>query len=366
MKKQKTALLIKGKKGCQLNQREAKLINEHEVDGLLLFDVEQKSSGIVLRYNVDGLIPMTDFLAINPMSKRLFVVLMRSIVLSLKGIESNHFGKNLVMWSLSTTYVDPMTWNVYLMYVPLQPYETSGDLKSFLFDFAACCMFSDGENADYIRALITDLNSGISYTTYMLENLCNGISKEFLQADSAKAKAKSCHVCGAALREDESTCPFCGAKVGAPSAAVRKKAPEPKKNRVPVHKAAEPTSEKSTGGVVVSEDQNGVITVFRRSPNGNKTVWLEDRKSSERISIGKFPFRIGKMAGVTDYRIFDNTVSRRHADIIKEQGRFYIMDLDSTNGSYLGGKCLPVGEKAELYDGAVIRLANCEFVFHIE
>ena len=72
------------------------------------------------------------------------------------------------------------------------------------------------------------------------------------------------------------------------------------------------------------------------------------------------------MEGVADYRIFNNNVSRKHADIIKDQGKFYVVDLDSTNGTYLNGRRTQPGVKELLKDGSIIRFANEEFKFHID
>ena len=72
------------------------------------------------------------------------------------------------------------------------------------------------------------------------------------------------------------------------------------------------------------------------------------------------------MEGETDYRIQNSAVSRKHADIIKEQGQYFVMDLGSTNGTYLGGRRIQTGVKELLSDGAIVRFANAEYKVHID
>lgn len=54
--------------------------------------------------------------------------------------------------------------------------------------------------------------------------------------------------------------------------------------------------------------------------------------------------------------ISDETVSRRHAEITPDDGKWYLNDLDSSNGTYVNGK--PVLDRIELHPGDRIRCGN--------
>jgi hypothetical protein len=54
----------------------------------------------------------------------------------------------------------------------------------------------------------------------------------------------------------------------------------------------------------------------------------------------------------------ERQVSRQHAEIFRDQGRYYLRDLDSKNGTYLNGQ--PVTVAVELYDNDIIQIALCE------
>ena len=344
--------IIKSKKGQQLNQREVRLINEGHVEGLLVFDIKLKNNNFNLIYNVDGLINLKSFLQGIEMNKRLFIVLLRNIVAIFRNMDSNKLSRDLISLDISTSYVEPLNFYVYLMYIPIQPYETFGSLKLYLQEFISICNFDSTENIEYVRKLIEELNSSIVYTVSKLEEYCDSISKQ-LVLNTLETCKNICPSCSSNLDSKEDVCPFCGVNL------------REKSNN------GEMSNENGLDSFFMQKKRNvnrvddGVITVFR-GYSSVQNVWLEDKSREGKINITKFPFRIGKMEGITDYRIHNSAVSRKHADIIKENGKYFIMDLDSTNGTYLYDKRLQAGVKEELADGAIIKFANSEFKFHID
>ena len=61
-----------------------------------------------------------------------------------------------------------------------------------------------------------------------------------------------------------------------------------------------------------------------------------------------------------DVHVPDVNVSRRHAELRQEGATYWIVDLDSTNGTILNGKAV---EKERLEDGDTITLGSTEIVF---
>ncbi|MBR0147146.1 MAG: FHA domain-containing protein [Eubacterium sp.] len=75
---------------------------------------------------------------------------------------------------------------------------------------------------------------------------------------------------------------------------------------------------------------------------------------------------IGKSKVNADYSIENNSaISRTHCEIVRENGVSYLRDLSSTNGTFIDGKKMTPGEKVLLRNGAVIRLGDEDFVFHL-
>lgn len=64
-----------------------------------------------------------------------------------------------------------------------------------------------------------------------------------------------------------------------------------------------------------------------------------------------------------DFRLDDPNISRRHAVVYWEDGRAFVKDLDSTNGTLLNGR--PIASAA-LEDGDVLTLSGCTVVVETE
>lgn len=105
--------------------------------------------------------------------------------------------------------------------------------------------------------------------------------------------------------------------------------------------------------------------------NQNKTTVLYEESVPKLISLGKkeeqiildhFPFIIGSRQEGSDYAIFEKGVSRMHADITFEGGRYFITDLNSTNGTFLNGKEIETGKAICLKEGDEIRIAKSRFI----
>jgi pSer/pThr/pTyr-binding forkhead associated (FHA) protein len=61
-----------------------------------------------------------------------------------------------------------------------------------------------------------------------------------------------------------------------------------------------------------------------------------------------------------DVRVDDPNASRRHAELRQEGATYWLIDLDSTNGTQLNGRKVT---RAKLSDGDRIRLGDTEIVF---
>lgn len=62
-----------------------------------------------------------------------------------------------------------------------------------------------------------------------------------------------------------------------------------------------------------------------------------------------------------DVVLKDRFISKKHARIIKDQGIYFIEDLNSANGIYLNGE--KINEAIELKDKDLIDIGQVEFLF---
>ncbi len=90
---------------------------------------------------------------------------------------------------------------------------------------------------------------------------------------------------------------------------------------------------------------------------------LTQRRTGETRRMMSDCFRLGADPNEVDWCISDNYfVSRHHADIVKQNGRYYLTDCGSKNGTYYGGMAIPGGAAVELSDRTSFLLANEEFM----
>lgn len=112
----------------------------------------------------------------------------------------------------------------------------------------------------------------------------------------------------------------------------------------------------------------GETTVLSQmqNPQQMSVPQLVRTKNSEKIMINKPVYRIGKERSYVDYFIADNTaISRSHANIIVRDGKYYIVDTNSTNHTYVNGQMIQSNMEVEIIHGDIIRLANEEFEFKL-
>lgn len=74
-------------------------------------------------------------------------------------------------------------------------------------------------------------------------------------------------------------------------------------------------------------------------------------------------FLIGSDHLLCDYPIDHPSVSVRHARIVRRQGMFFLVDLGSRDGSYIGHRKLFTHEENPLLDGDTIRIGEVRFLF---
>ncbi len=99
---------------------------------------------------------------------------------------------------------------------------------------------------------------------------------------------------------------------------------------------------------------------------GRKPRWIltgTDTPQAVTLVIEGDEYTVGKnpqmVQGVLE---FSRTISRRHCKFIQEQGKCFLMDLGSANGTFVNGERLKPEERREVFSGDKIQLANSTFV----
>lgn len=82
-----------------------------------------------------------------------------------------------------------------------------------------------------------------------------------------------------------------------------------------------------------------------------------------KVIINKDKFIIGRLGSMVDHVLPSSTVGKLHAEITKNEGVYYIKDLNSKNGTYINDIRVPSNKECEIKRNDKIRFSNCEYVF---
>ena len=88
--------------------------------------------------------------------------------------------------------------------------------------------------------------------------------------------------------------------------------------------------------------------------------------TGEQVKITGNVFRIGRKDDGMDYVVSHNpAISKKHAEVLVRDGKYYVRDVGSKNGTYVNGRILPKNKEVEISNGDLIKLANEDFLVQI-
>lgn len=86
-------------------------------------------------------------------------------------------------------------------------------------------------------------------------------------------------------------------------------------------------------------------------------------RPAERILLNKSPILIGRLADSVDFVIENRAVGKIHAEVKKIGEQYFIIDLNSVNGTYVNDERLICNMETQMKDGDKITLANETYMF---
>lgn len=114
--------------------------------------------------------------------------------------------------------------------------------------------------------------------------------------------------------------------------------------------------ESSYGKTVVLSRENQPVQSKRRR------LVTEDGKKE--YPLDNLPITIGKAKDIVDIVVKDGTVSRMHATLYEENGRIYLSDLSSSNGSYVNSVLIDPNLPMLLESEDIIMLGRAKFTYY--
>lgn len=183
--------------------------------------------------------------------------------------------------------------------------------------------------------------------------------------DRQKPKEKICPSCGAKIIPNSSFCIKCGQMV-----SDRKKSADLEATGILEENDAFGFNDSEPTGML---EDNSAYQEDTNDEGTEATSLLDDSfptivrmSTGEEAVINKPVFKIGKERAKVDFWITGNkTVSRVHVKILSKSGRYFILDNNSSNKTYINGGVLLPEVETMLADGDIIKLSDEEFEFRV-
>ena len=317
-------LVFFGKKGQQISESEVHDINNGEIPCLIKLDVEKKKSKFKLFFNINDLCTLEEFLE-DPVKKKTFSKILYEMTSAIEKLNDANYNLQRIFLSYDKVFISAATHEIFFIYIPVQGFDAGGNIHDFFHSLVQQCKFSGKENNDYVKEYVQIFNDSASFSIFDV--------KAYLERINSKPKKIiNCPFCGEEVAQGTTYCPECAHKI------ENEEEPKPK----PVSK---PKPQVQTESRIIEP-------ILIRNIN------------HEVIRITAQVFIIGRQPDACHYCISDNQMlGRKHACIISRERGYFVMDLNTTNKTFLNGSVVAPATEIEINDGDELTFANEKFTF---
>ena len=317
-----TAMMKAGRKE-RINETELSQLARIKPCGIMHVTKTKKDSVI---YTCPANINLTDRLK-KAISKYDFFFMIEQIVIMVEDVYNNGLNVNSVRFNMDDVYINEMTKEMYFIYFPIVGGQESADIVGFI------------ENIIYtMTPVINEDTNYISRFMYYVRSF-NGFNGNAIEKYISREERAVVNV----LK----------------NTAVTMQQTMQQQIMQQVMQGS------MDGTTVLSDDGISVQQIQQMQPVNYHFASLTRQVTGEKIELGKPSFVLGKNPEKSDYAVADNTnISRVHAVITTRNGRYYVMDQNSTNGTFINGRIIKAGQETEILPGDCLMLANEEFIFN--
>lgn len=267
-----------------------------------------------------------------------FLFIMEQIIDTTQKLNMNSLIINNVTWDIHYVFINETTRELQFVYLPLENDKSEANVIGFMEQIIYAAKPMQEADTEYVSRFVYFIKSLSLYDAEKIEkfiasedrNIVNTIKRHSVgQSGFMTDKPQHYYEHYANKNDDEAT-----GLLGADEEATDLL-----------------NDEEATGLLNESSSQMHFASMYRLL-------------TKETFMINKPVFRIGKERSYSDYFVANNNmVSRSHADIISRSSRYFIVDLNSKNRTFVNGVPIPAQQEVEIHNGDAIRLANEEFEF---
>ena len=317
-----TAMMKAGRKE-RINETELSQLARIKPCGIMHVTKTKKDSVI---YTCPANINLTDRLK-KAISKYDFFFMMEQIVIMVQDVYNNGLNVNSVRFNMDDVYINEMTKEMYFIYFPIVGGQESADIVGFIENIIYTMTPVINEDTNYISRFMYYVRSFHGFNG-------NAIEKYISREERAVVNVLK-------------------------NTAVTMQQTMQQQIMQQVMQGS------MDGTTVLSDDGISVQQIQQMQPVNYHFASLTRQVTGEKIELGKPSFVLGKNLEKSDYAVADNTnISRVHAVITTRNGRYYVMDQNSTNGTFINGRIINAGQETEILPGDCLMLANEEFIFN--
>lgn len=317
-----TAMMKAGRKE-RINETELSQLARIKPCGIMHVTKTKKDSVI---YTCPANINLTDRLK-KAISKYDFFFMIEQIVIMVEDVYNNGLNVNSVRFNMDDVYINEMTKEMYFIYFPIVGGQESADIVGFIENIIYTMTPVINEDTNYISRFMYYVRSFHGFNG-------NAIEKYISREERAVVNVLK-------------------------NTAVTMQQTMQQQIMQQVMQGS------MDGTTVLSEDGISVQQIQQMQLVNYHFASLTRQVTGEKIELGKPSFVLGKNPEKSDYAVADNTnISRVHAVITARNGRYYVMDQNSTNGTFINGRIIKAGQETEILPGDCLMLANEEFIFN--
>lgn len=314
-----TAMMKAGRKE-RINETELSQLARIKPCGIMHVTKTKKDSVI---YTCPANINLTDRLK-KAISKYDFFFMIEQIVIMVEDVYNNGLNVNSVRFNMDDVYINEMTKEMYFIYFPIVGGQESADIVGFIENIIYTMTPVINEDTNYISRFMYYVRSFHGFNGNAIEKYISREERAVVNVLKNKAVTMQ---------------------------------------QTMQQQIMQQAMQGSMDGTTVLSDDG--ISVQQMQPVNYHFASLTRQVTGEKIELGKPSFVLGKNPEKSDYAVADNTnISRVHAVITTRNGRYYVMDQNSTNGTFINGRIIKAGQETEILPGDCLMLANEEFIFN--
>ena len=297
----------------------------------------------------------------RPVTKYEFFFIIEQIVDSYQKLQQHKLLPNRVIWDMHQVYYNEATKELQFLFLPLTTVQNNGTISSLIETIGYSAIPQDEQNTDYISRFMFFLNSLPSFDISKIEKFIEHEDRKVVNTIKRHGGGQSGFMTDKQKdyykHYDEKGD---GADDGSDPTGLLV---EDEETGLLDEEETGLLDQDEATGLLIDEDGTALLDENQENihyPSLFRTL------TEETVVVNKPVFRIGKEKSYVDYFVTsNNAVSRSHADIITRGNKYFVIDLNSKNKTFIDDQVVPVQQEVGILDGDHLKLANEEFVFNI-